>query len=363
MPTEHPFSEGHDEDLSEVDQTSSDADQSSADLDQTSSDADQGASDIDQAASDRDQRASDLDQADSDQAQRSGGSRANSAQTRRTRSQTTIDRDMASQARADAASVRDATAEQRDRDADARDVAATARDHLSVVLDAEIEQLEKSRRRSSNGSQVGLDILLNAANDRKHAAALRARSTAQREEAARDRLQAQRDRAAAAADRQAAAVELAAEGVDHLTGTMRRRVGLAAVERELDRAHRTAEPAVVAFVDVDSLKAVNDAQGHVAGDALLREVAGSIKVALRPYDLIFRYGGDEFICSLTGQDLAGVQSRFDQISAHIADAQNGATISVGYASRDEAESVGDLIVRADRDMMATRRRKGVRRHA
>jgi diguanylate cyclase (GGDEF)-like protein len=347
-------SKGVNADLSDVDQTVSDADQSSADLDQTSSDADQGASEIDQVASDRDQRASDLDQEDSDRAQATGAVPLNAAQTRRTRSQTTIQRDLASHARSDTARIRDETAQQRDNDADSRDAAANARDHLAVVLDAEIEGLEKVHEQSGSGSAHGLELLLNAANDRKRHAATRARAVTQREAAARDRAVAQRDRAAAATDRIAAADELAAEGIDHLTGTLRRRVGLGAIQRELDRTRRSAEPLVVAFIDVDGLKVVNDAKGHTAGDGLLCAVAQTITDALRPYDLIMRFGGDEFVCSLTGHDVGGARDRFDRISAQIAASQDGAKISIGLVQSGPEDTVDDLILRADREMLATR---------
>ena len=91
----------------------------------------------------------------------------------------------------------------------------------------------------------------------------------QREAAAHDRELAAEDREQAAHDRSVAADELAAEGIDDLTGAMLRRVGLGAIQREMDRTQRSGEGLVVAYVDVDGLKAVNDTAGHMAGDALL----------------------------------------------------------------------------------------------
>ena len=82
-----------------------------------------------------------------------------------------------------------------------------------------------------------------------------------REAAAADRERAAHDRRQAARDRAAAAEELALEGVDHLTGTLRRRAGLSAIQREIDRTRRTGERLVVAFIDVDGLKHVNDTRG------------------------------------------------------------------------------------------------------
>ena len=66
-------------------------------------------------------------------------------------------------------------------------------------------------------------------------------------------------------------------------------------EREMDRTLRSGEGLVVAYIDVDGLKAVNDTAGHTAGDTLLSSVADSITHDLRSYDVICRFGGDEFL--------------------------------------------------------------------
>lgn len=70
------------------------------------------------------------------------------------------------------------------------------------------------------------------------------------------------------------------------------------MERETARAKRTKHPFVLAFVDVDRLKATNDSLGHAAGDHLLRRTVESMRKHLRSYDLIVRFGGDEFVCAL-----------------------------------------------------------------
>jgi diguanylate cyclase (GGDEF)-like protein len=369
MPVDDPSAEGSDKSpvdgdvsaidddqtLSDADQSSSDADQTGGDLDQTSSDEDEGSSQRDQASSDRDQRAADLDQAASD---RLGGPHSNGetyARTRRTRAQTALARDAETHVRSETAAIREATAERRDKDAASRDAAAAARDQLAARLDVEIERLEATADQDSNGNIRGLELLLRASRGRKRAAASRERAAVQRAHAARDRELAGKDRADAADDRRAAAAELAAEGLDHLTGTLRRRVGLAAIQREIDRIHRSGESMVVGFVDVNGLKAVNDVHGHSAGDDLLAGVARCIAEALRRYDIIMRYGGDEFVCSLSGQDLEGARRRFEEISAQIAETQKGASIAVGFAEESPELSLDEIIVRADRDMIALRR--------
>jgi len=62
------------------------------------------------------------------------------------------------------------------------------------------------------------------------------------------------------------------------------------LEREIARARRDEQPLVLAFVDVDGLKAINDARGHAGGDRMLLAVANAFRVRLRSHDLIIRYG-------------------------------------------------------------------------
>ena len=63
----------------------------------------------------------------------------------------------------------------------------------------------------------------------------------------------------------------------------------------MTRATRDHEPLVVAFVDVDQMKAINDAGGRSAGDRLLRHVARTLQSSFRPCDLLVRHGGDEVV--------------------------------------------------------------------
>jgi diguanylate cyclase (GGDEF)-like protein len=343
-----PADQGHDQQsTADRDQTSADTDQTNADLDQSAADSDADGSRRDQAASDSDQRAADLDQSAIDDPQ---GMPADAReQTRRARAQATLERDITSQARTIGAAIRDANADRRDRAAADRDAAAEARDRLAAELDAEIERLVRGAQAGASGA----DILLRAATDRKRAAQSRTRAAAHRDAAARDREQAARDREQAARDRQAAAEELAMEGVDHLTGALRRRVGLAAIQREMDRSRRTDAQLVVAFVDVDGLRVMNNTHGHAAGDHLLREVVRSIRQALRAYDIVAHYGGDEFVCALLG-DLSAIQQRFEEVALKLRQATAGSTITTGLAEMRPDNTLEDLLGRADAAMLAAR---------
>jgi len=331
--------------LSDMDDTSADGDQTAADLDQTAADADQHASERDQVASDRDQHAADEDHA------RHEAPDEHYERGRADRTRGTVERSRAAHARSRSAFARDEAAARRDRLAAERDSAARARDELAATLDAEIERLEHDSRRENGAAPVGIQILLRAAGDRKRAAASRAQAALHREAAAHDRERAEADRRQSARDREAAAEEFALEGVDSLTGALLRRVGCATIQRELDRTLRTGERMLVAFIDVNGLKAVNDTRGHAAGDELLRAVASSIMRHLRSYDVIMRFGGDEFVCSLSAENESAVRARFAQIAEHLAGTVAGASFKVGFAERRQDDSLDELIDRADKAML------------
>jgi diguanylate cyclase (GGDEF)-like protein len=340
-----------------AEQLLADGDQSLGDDEQTLADTDQTAADHDQLAAARDQRASEADQRSADQEHAARGPEIDDttyASTRRQRVASTLDRDLASEARSDTARLRDLNADQRDAAAEQRDLAARERDKILAQLD--LRDKREAERPSGGGAAVGVELLLRAAQDREKAAALRERMRALREAAAHDREEAAKDRRRAALDRQDASQELALQGLDHLTGSLRRRGGLAAIQRELDRTARTGESLVVAFVDVDGLRAVNNSDGHQAGDDLLRSVAGRIRSELRSYDLVVRYGGDEFVCSMSGQGAADVLRRFQKISTSLAAGSPGASFTVGVAERASGETLQDLILRADQAMIAARDR-------
>jgi diguanylate cyclase (GGDEF)-like protein len=266
---------------------------------------------------------------------------------RRAQARGTVERDLATELRGATSRRRDAEADRRDDEANARDAAAERREARDAVLDAEVAAQQEPARRS------GMDVVMRAARDRKLAAASRARAAVARDSAAHDRALARHDRVQAADDRRAAAEALAREGVDDLTGVLRRGVGVAAIGRDVERARRTGEPLVVAFIDVDGLKDVNDRLGHGAGDELLRGASDCIRAALRPYDVIMRFGGDEFVCALLGQGQRAARARFDGVIDQLAQ-HHGASLTVGFADYRDGEAAEDLILRADQAMLDQR---------
>jgi diguanylate cyclase (GGDEF)-like protein len=147
--------------------------------------------------------------------------------------------------------------------------------------------------------------------------------------------------------------ELAA--TDELTGLMRRGSGYAAAHTEITRTRRGDGRLVLVVVDVDGLKAVNDNWGHLAGDKLLRAVADCLKESLRPYDIIIRFGGDEFLCVLSGVTRDQVEPRLDLILESISARTRGQSVSFGLAELQGDDSIDDLIARADAELYARRR--------
>ena len=146
--------------------------------------------------------------------------------------------------------------------------------------------------------------------------------------------------------------------VDEMTGVLRRAAGLAQLEREVRRAQRFDDyKFVVAFCDLDDLKVVNDTCGHAAGDAVLRELAAALRRRLRAYDLVIRWGGDEFVCSLPGAGLEAAQRALDDIRTEL-HARTGGSFSAGFAvlGDDVDGDAESMVARADADYYERRRR-------
>lgn len=194
----------------------------------------------------------------------------------------------------------------------------------------------------------------------------------QRDRAAkeRDALAAQRDREAELADKRARGldrtdtlsdrhtlrVQVERAGIAELTGARRRGLGLQELAREVDRARRTGEKLVVAYVDVDGLKTVNDNLGHSAGDGVLRDVAEGLPRHRRAYDLLVRLGGDEFLCVLPGVTAGEVQRRFQELGLELSAGPTIASVSIGLGELRDGEEAQDLIDRADHNLLRARSR-------
>jgi diguanylate cyclase (GGDEF)-like protein len=334
----------------EVGQIASDHDRTASASDQIASDSDQTASDSDQTASDNDQTASDEDQAASDQ--ESAGADQRIRDIASVHREHATHRDGQSRARLRTAVSRDITADKRAQVASTRDLISELWDSSAKAREHEVEAPGLVRRegkalRAARDRKWAAEDRASAAADRGRAAADRGRATEERTRSHHDRTMAARDRAQAALDREES-------DTDELTHVRRRGAGMEQLQREIDRARRALEELVVTFVDVDGLKRVNDTKGHLAGDALLVAVADTLRARLRSYDLIMRFGGDEFVCAMPNVDVKGVRQHFLDVSNALAEGPTRGSITVGFAELGDNDSAADLIRRADADLLAHR---------
>lgn len=295
-------------------------------------------------------------------------------------------RDQASDRRDQNADRRDDLADSRDREGARRDEEATRRDHDAERAEigpvpevaARIVRLHAARRAASSDREHALHDRESGASERalagrdrtssmtdRGAGALergqaeldRTTASADRGQGAGERAQSYDDRSTAQADRGASARERDHVAFDILTGAHARGPGLAELDREFSRAVRTGQSLIVAFVDVDNLKVANDSAGHAAGDDLLRAVVHAIKARLRSYDLIVRYGGDEFLCAMTDLNLVDAVARLAEANVQLSELPSPASFTAGSTQMEHGDTLEGLIARADAALYLQRARR------
>lgn len=159
---------------------------------------------------------------------------------------------------------------------------------------------------------------------------------------------------ARAADRERRAAEIA-EALsqrDALTGLTNRRGWDMLVDDAQQRVDAYGDLVAVAVIDLDGLKAVNDAKGHSSGDELIRRAANALKAVAGSGDRVARYGGDEFAVLSNNVAVADMAAHFgiflDAMTAH------GVEASMGYAPTGPGATVVDAFARADAEMYAAK---------
>ena len=149
---------------------------------------------------------------------------------------------------------------------------------------------------------------------------------------------------------------------DMLTGA-ENRIGMLTKLRELlELVKRRAQQCCVVIMDLDHFKRINDTHGHVIGDQVLAAAVRCVRENLRPYDKVFRYGGEEFLISLQHADAETGRAVIERIrvrlSATMVAHDRGkpivVTASFGVTSLDPAVTIEESINRADQALLAAK---------
>jgi diguanylate cyclase (GGDEF)-like protein len=143
---------------------------------------------------------------------------------------------------------------------------------------------------------------------------------------------------------------------DDFTGLPNRRAFMRRLEDEIGRAQRHGSPLALAILDLDEFKVINDTLGHAAGDEILRCYASQVLSMFRQYDMVSRYGGEEFAVLLPTTTLEGATCALRKVQMHAAalrcdyDGRSLAlpTFSCGLTLYLPGESLTSFLERADR---------------
>ncbi len=154
---------------------------------------------------------------------------------------------------------------------------------------------------------------------------------------------------------------------DALTGLYNHRVFQERIRQEAARAERESRPVSLLMADLDHFKDFNDLYGHPVGDDLLRALARRLRTLVRPYDILCRYGGEEFVAILIGMDAVEAERAAERVRAGVAsepfrlalvrgfEQAFPVSFSVGVATREPGEPVPYWIARADRRLYEAKR--------
>lgn len=142
---------------------------------------------------------------------------------------------------------------------------------------------------------------------------------------------------------------------DFLTGLLNRRETYRRLQEESRRGTRFGDPLSVILLDIDFFKKINDNHGHLIGDRFLQETAEVLRNTLREYDILCRYGGEEFLVGALKANLEQAAQAAERVRLRMKDLRVpggdggdiGVTISAGVAQLRPGESIDGLIARAD----------------
>ncbi len=149
---------------------------------------------------------------------------------------------------------------------------------------------------------------------------------------------------------------------DPLTGICNRAALDEMMQRELSHARRQNSTCAMLILDIDHFKAINDKYGHIIGDCALKGIANMMQACKRDGDLLFRYGGEEFIVLMRETDKDGAMLLAERIRSHIesnackcSGADLNMTASLGVSILQENDSTVSLFARADQALYSAKR--------
>ena len=150
---------------------------------------------------------------------------------------------------------------------------------------------------------------------------------------------------------------------DDLTGLLNRRAMLDRMQLEQHRSLRSGSPLLIAQLDIDHFKAVNDTHGHAAGDLVLQSFADTVRRNVRDTDVLARWGGEEFVlllCDTPAADAVALMERLRQAvqAMQVPVPQSGGpitvTVSIGLARHTPADPLAGTLERADQALYAAK---------
>ncbi len=150
---------------------------------------------------------------------------------------------------------------------------------------------------------------------------------------------------------------------DDLTGLLNRRAMLDRMQLEQHRSLRSGSPLLIAQLDIDHFKVVNDTHGHAAGDLVLQSFADTVRRNVRDTDVLARWGGEEFVlllCDTPAADAVALMERLRQAvqAMQVPVPQGGqpitVTVSIGLARHAPADPLAGTLERADRALYAAK---------
>src|SRR5215470_4705833 len=151
---------------------------------------------------------------------------------------------------------------------------------------------------------------------------------------------------------------------DGLTGLLNRRAMQEAIDEQLRRSRRVDDIFAVVMLDIDHFKSINDRHGHAAGDQALKHIATLLQAAVRAFDRVGRFGGEEFIVLLPGMDLAAAADTAEMLRAHLAahpvprDGEPPLPLSASFGVAQwegPSEEASRLLLRADHALYRAKR--------